>query len=949
MGVASIERRFISLNITAPKIRTVIFLSALILKTFIPLQADESASLRGRVLNVQKQPLGGISVSLLRVEGDDIPTVFEITDDDFHFAGLDPGLYTLRVDKEGFHSFASPAFRLEPSHTFFWEVTLAPAEEERLSRGRPVRLDLFQAQHQTIISSRQINDLPTAHNIWSLIENQDLSATTNRIDVGGLRGNLPALFSARGGGSWTQSVYLLNGMDITDPYMPGLPLAVPDFFSIESTRMSDAAHPAAYATPGGVFNMSTLEGSGQTGGSLSAFYIPHVLQSSNISPALQAEGINESHAFNYGLDGNFRLSGPLGSDRLTFFTSATANDTLRDIAEYARDDRSTLLSGFFSLQYRMRTGSLQLLWTGQKLRSPSFGADRGVPFSATKDRGDFSQIFQAIWKVRIQNRHALKAGFGWTSADRKFDFQQEAQAQHGKDIFLGTPLGTAAFASRESRSTLQFFLEGQSLLPRIFGAWHRFDYGLRAKSSSARTQDDIASNLHLGFFEGDPLQVTLFRPSEEHRESGLNLNAYVQDTVTFTGLFSVYLGLHLESSRARYLADDALLSLEDAGGLGYTRRDALRWIHLSPRAGVIIPMSRDQLSVLKVTYARYYFTLPLQYMTYGNPEATGGLVYEWNDGNSDGMFQPEERGALLRRTGPFYSRIDPELKRPFTDEFMIAYSNAFGRTWSFYLAGFFRTTSDLIKTYNIGVPFSEYDPVYLLDDGDDRIKYSYDDLLLTVYEQRAETLGRDLYLLSNVESGSKATHYFGFDLNLMRKWGRRFTFFLSLTATQAEGMTNPGNTEWENDDGVVGTLFDNPNTLINARGRVRFDRAYTGRLGMTYRAPWEITIGFLIKYYDGQPFTRKIIVSGLNQGPFYIQAHPRGVARYEYNRNFDIHIEKRFILGRRALRIMLDGFNISNLAQATEENEWTGPDYPLRFATEIQSPSVYRIGIAYEF
>ena len=32
------------------------------------------------------------------------------------------------------------------------------------------------------------------------------------------------------------------------------------------------------------------------------------------------------------------------------------------------------------------------------------------------------------------------------------------------------------------------------------------------------------------------------------------------------------------------------------------------------------------------------------------------------------------------------------------------------------------------------------------------------------------------------------------------------------------GTTSPGNTEWENDDGVVGTLYDNPNTLINAQG-----------------------------------------------------------------------------------------------------------------------------------
>ena len=119
---------------------------------------------------------------------------------------------------------------------------------------------------------------------------------------------------------------------------------------------------------------------------------------------------------------------------------------------------------------------------------------------------------------------------------------------------------------------------------------------------------------------------------------------------------------------------------------------------------------------------------------------------------------------------------------------------------------------------------------------------------------------------------------------------------------------------------------------------------------MLYKAPAGITLGCVIKYYDGQPFTRKIIVRGLNQGPFYIQAHPRGVARYEYNRTIEIRLEKAFSFkGGKTLRVILDGFNIINRGLATEENEWTSPVYPLRYATEIQSPRVFRLGLAYEF
>jgi hypothetical protein len=130
---------------------------------------------------------------------------------------------------------------------------------------------------------------------------------------------------------------------------------------------------------------------------------------------------------------------------------------------------------------------------------------------------------------------------------------------------------------------------------------------------------------------------------------------------------------------------------------------------------------------------------------------------------------------------------------------------------------------------------------------------------------------------------------------------------------------------------------------------MRFDRAYTARLGLSFAVPLGFRLAGLAKYYDGQPFTRKIIVSGLNQGPFYIQSFPRGVARYEFNMTVDLRLEKEVSLGRAKGRVFLDGYNIFNWAMATEENEWTGPEFPLRYATEVQPPRVFRIGISYEF
>jgi hypothetical protein len=265
------------------------------------------------------------------------------------------------------------------------------------------------------------------------------------------------------------------------------------------------------------------------------------------------------------------------------------------------------------------------------------------------------------------------------------------------------------------------------------------------------------------------------------------------------------------------------------------------------------------------------------------------------------------------------------------------------------LAGFYRETRHLVETLNIGVPLSAYDPVLIYDPGDDDLPGNHDDLYLTAYDQKKETLGQDLFLLTNPDADSRVNRYRGLDLTLVQKFSRGSVFFFSATATEAVGTSSPGNTEFENDDGVIGALYDNPNAFLFSKGRLRFDRAYTARLGWSVPVPYGFRLSGLVKYYDGQPFSRKIIITGFNQGPFYIQAFPRGVARYEFNMTVDLRIEKSIALGEARGRVFLDIYNVFNWALATEENEWTGQDFTLRYATEVQSPRVVRLGIRYEF
>lgn len=907
--------------------------------------------LQGNIIDTEGLPVQGALITLRTEPGVFTQTGTSHAGGGFHFSGIPPKEILLKCEAQKYSACSAVLNPPEPGQTVFVRIILSSPDDGTSSRIDIFPIDPTQNLVHTVITESHIRELPTAFNIWSLVENQDLSATTNRIDVGGLWGNLPGLFSSRGGMSWTQNIFLLNGMDVTDPYWTGRPIFQPDVHSLYVIQSVNGGHPPQAYAPGAYLNMLTREGGDKHHGGFSFFLIDSSLQSSNITPALEQEGIFESHKFNSKFEGNFHLSGPLVPKKMFFFSSFSSSGTSRDIAEFEEENTSSLHSGLLGIDYFFSRSRLKVLWTGQIVEHPTYGADRNVPYSATSRLKNSSNILQVLWDTHRRDRHYIRAGLCFAQISLKNDFQRNADFPYGNNLFSGIPSGSAPMAFDDTRRTLSLSFQGESFLGNTSKTSNRLNYGLTAQFASSSSAKEIKDNLHLHFFNGSPLEVIRYNTPVNHKEAALHLDFYARDTLTFSNLFSLYAGVHLLVSNGWNIGSGSA-ELPETFGIDpadYNRENVISWLNISPRMGVIIPLTRKKTAAAKISVARYYYTLPLNYMTVGNPHALGGRVCRWNDANSDGMFQEGEEGLLLRREGPYFGRIDHDVKRPYTDSFAVTLEKVFNGTLHLSLCGFYRESHNLPATLNIGVPFSEYDPLLLFDIGDDRIPGSHDDLEFIIYDQNPESFGQDFFLLTTPDADSRMTKYRGLDLTLVKKQGKRFFFYLSLTATEAVGTTNPGNTAWENDDGVLGSLYDDPNSLINARGRVRFDRAYTARLGLRYLAPFGIVFSGIVKYYDGQPFSRMIIVPDLNQGPFTIQANPRGLSRYEYNRTIDIRIEKMFNIGKTNLRLILDGFNLTNRNLATEENAWTSDIYPLRYATEIQSPRVFRLGIAYEF
>ena len=118
----------------------------------------------------------------------------------------------------------------------------------------------------------------------------------------------------------------------------------------------------------------------------------------------------------------------------------------------------------------------------------------------------------------------------------------------------------------------------------------------------------------------------------------------------------------------------------------------------------------------------------------------------------------------------------------------------------------------------------------------------------------------------------------------------------------------------ESEQGQVADLFGtgvpsvDPNNQVNSDGPTFWDRTHIFKSSVLYSLPYGINVSGNLRVQTGQPFSRQIVISDLNQGSITVNAEPRGSRRYPSITTIDLRVAKRFDLGgSRSFEIMLDG------------------------------------------
>ena len=140
-----------------------------------------------------------------------------------------------------------------------------------------------------------------------------------------------------------------------------------------------------------------------------------------------------------------------------------------------------------------------------------------------------------------------------------------------------------------------------------------------------------------------------------------------------------------------------------------------------------------------------------------------------------------------------------------------------------------------------------------------------DDQLLPIFNRLPASFGTDSYVLRNVDDDKAIDH--GVDLVLERVFDGRWGMVAGATAHKSNGIGgNRGFRPDENDPGVLGEAFSDPNASTHARGRLFFERGYVIKWSAMYQLPYRLRGGTAARYEDGQHFSRVVLADSLNQG-----------------------------------------------------------------------------------
>jgi len=883
-------------------------------------QSKENGAIDGKVYS-DEQALAGVEITIesLSLMGGKRVTVTN-AEGKYRFVALPMGEYAIEAKYEGFNTIKKTGIKVTVGKTVSVDFAM----------------QLGKITENIEVTGSALIDVKDSQTAVATLTNELIEHMPNSQTVSAIVNLAPGVTQDSAFGAHDYGVqYQIDGVDVSDPGL-GSAYVFIDYGVVEEAQVMGVGAPAEYGGYTGiVFNTITKSGSNNFKGMFDSYIQANKWNAKNSddpSLAPPKEGYYNAH---------LSMGGPFIKDKLWFFTAAQFLQRRRTIAGYTGGesvyDQPRL---FFKLTWQPNEDNrFNIFLHGDIYNGTNRGASAYTSPDAVRDQKSPEVAYNGSYLHIFSDATFFEAKFaGFISYYKLIPHKgYETPGHFDRETQFSTVNSNTYYHSFRDHYQVNTALSHHAE-DFIIGS-HDFKFGLEGEYNPSKDEFGYPGGKfyydNTGYpYAGSQGQYYMYQydgystPSKSVRISG-----FAQDSWEISDRLKLNPGIRFNYYRG---------ILADPIGTIFKPKVAIE-----PRIGFTFDVFGDHSTALKAHWGRYCENLvtakfsglaPLPDL---NAYLWGPIYNIWYGGN----YGDEWVKAWALNFGAASTTVDDNLSMPYMDQFTVGIERELFKDLSVGVNYIYRVTKNFQDRV---LTNGEFEPVTYVDNDTAR---SY-----TVYSQTNDP-GQNQYIITNPKKGDYGivgfdpkTTYKGLEFLINKKFSNNWTLLASYILSKATGNVD----NWWAGRGftAVGNsrMFTDPNSQINAEGRLTIDPTHMIKIQGSIILPWDVNFGFNYSYITGNTYNRWLRVSEeINQRAVNILADPAGSKyRYKAQSNLDVRLQKDFKLGDKIkVGLLVDAFNLFNAGTITDVITDAGAEFGQ--TVTIVYPRRFRVGLRIYF
>ncbi len=922
--------------------------------------ASSTGTIQGRVTDAQGAVLPGVTVTATSPSALGAQTAVTSETGNYRFPAIPPGEYELTFELAGFNSLKRSAISISLGFTANVNVELALAtlqETVTVSGASPV-IDTTATRVVQNFKLEQLQSIPNGRDMWALLAVTP-AVMMGRIDVGGNRAGTQTGYTAYGMNG--QVRVLIEGINTTEG--TGGAGFYFDYSSLEEVFLGTTGQSAEMPNPGVQSQFIAKSGGNQFNGEYYLDWYNNSLQGSNIPDeytaptAFNNSPIREhSNEIDRYYDTAINVGGPIKRDKIWWFGTYRTQFNAIQQPNFTFDKTfdtklwNAVAKGTYQVNQKHKiVGYYQ--W-GQKIQPNRLPQatytyrDEGP----TNRQDSGSWVYKAEWNGTVNDKVYLEARYG----DFGYYFPQ---ITNGTEPYYFRDSGTLEITgshqkNQNDRDRKQWNFASTYFLDTGKGS-HTFKMGAEMLKEYQwfGVLQGVGGDIEHVYNNGVSNQV-IFRIPTATQVGGLKdndnghlttenaldqLSLFLNDTWSF-GRMTLNGGVRWDQYSGWLPEQNQLAATVgpiSVPAKTFAEQDLFTWNVVAPRIGLVYDLRGDGRTVLKGNYGLYWHNPGVGVPSDVNPNTgTKSATYLWADRNGDRRYQLGEETTLQSATLEGATRLDPNIKAPYSHEAAAWFEQQLTDSLGFRSGFVYKTEDDLISLYiptrgldvfeQQGVPFT------FVDIGVDGVRGTADDRALPMVGLPSANAATNFPTTQVEMNLPQYSRYKTFETAVNKRYGNRWSASIGGAYT------------WMND--FPNGYPQNPNQP-GAEDRTVWNFKASG----SYDAAWGIRLSPVLRHQSGVNYAR----TGTLTFPAGVTATGTGIYLEPSNSNrednvtvFDVRAEKTVTITDRArVRLFLDVFNITNSHASETISRATGLGYQKPSA--ILAPMTARLGFRF--